>query len=290
MPPGANAMTDRMDACQSGGTALSLMHAARKADPDRFFCALFLPAAARHAAMVLIAFNHECTRALALPASWSVAGPMAGLIRLQWWRDVLEGGNARRVELAASVLDLLARGAVRRGTLVAMIEARECELEGLPDSAAWQASMLDGAGGMQVAMAQAAGIADAGVLARVRLLGGVYGVGALVRYLPVVLAAGRCPLPDDALAMAGLTRDGLRTGRPTPTQIAALRAMLRQQGRDWLDRARAGGCLPRPALAASLPAVLGLRDMREGPAAPHALPRGMGDRLAVIMARLRGWI
>ncbi|MCE2565920.1 squalene/phytoene synthase family protein [Komagataeibacter sp. FNDCF1] len=286
-------MTGGMDACPSGASPLSLMHTARQVDPDRFFCALFLPPPARSVAMVLMAFNHECTRALSMPASWSVAGPMAGLIRLQWWRDVLESGNAQRVELAASVLDLLARGVVRRGTLLAMIEARECELEGLPECAAWQAAMLDGAGGMQVAMAQAAGIAGADVLGRVRLLGGVYGVGALVRYLPAVLAAGRCPLSDDALAEAGLTRDGLRTGQATPAQIETLRTMLRQQGRDWLAQARMGGRLPRPALAASLPAVLGLRDMRSAAmtaTARDALPRGMGDRLAVMAALLRGRI
>ncbi|KAB8125182.1 phytoene synthase [Komagataeibacter medellinensis] len=283
-------MTGRMDASQSVPAGLASMQAARRADPDRFFCALFLPPAARHAAMVLIAFNHECTRALSMPASWSVAGPMAGLIRLQWWRDVLESGNAQRVELAASVLDLLATGLVRRDTLEAMVEARECELEGLPDRAAWQAAMLDGAGGMQVAMAQAVGVTDTTVLARVRLLGGVYGVGALLRYLPAVLTAGRCPLPDDALAEAGLTRDGLRTGQATPAQISTLRAMLRQQGHDWLAQARMGGRLPRPALAASLPAVLGLRDMREGSAARHGLPRGVGDRMAVMVTLLRGRI
>ncbi|GCE84789.1 squalene/phytoene synthase family protein [Komagataeibacter diospyri] len=282
-------MTGQMDACQPAGTGASFLHEARRIDPDRFFCALFVPPAARMAAMVLIAFNHECTRAVATPASWAVAGPMAGLIRLQWWRDVLESGNAQRHDTAVALLELLGRGMVRRETLEGIIMARECELDGLPDGAAWQASMLDGAGGVQVAMAQAAGFTDPTLLARIRLMGGIYGAGALVRYLPVVLRAGRCPLPEDALAAVGLTRDGLRTGQATPTQIATLRDGLRQQGREWLDMVREGPRLPRAALATGLPAVLGLRDMRGhvGNDA-DASPRGMGDRLAVMGALLRG--
>ncbi|NPC67965.1 phytoene synthase, partial [Komagataeibacter sp. AV436] len=69
-------MTAPMDASRAAHDGVSMLHAARAADPDRFFCALFLPAAARAAAMVLIAFNHECVRAVATPASWAVAGPM----------------------------------------------------------------------------------------------------------------------------------------------------------------------------------------------------------------------
>lgn len=282
-------MTGQMDAPQSGEVAFSTMQAARQVDPDRFFCSLFLPPAARIAALTLITFNHECIRAVGTSASWSVAGPMAGLIRLQWWRDVLESGNAQRHDTARAVLDLLARGAVRRETLDGIITARECELDGLPDRPTWQASMLDGAGGVQVAMAEAAGVTDAEQLARIRLMGGIYGVGALVRYLPVVLHGGRCPLPDDMLAETGLTRDGLRTGQATATQIATLRDGLRQQGRDWLVMVRGEGArLPRAAMSAGLPAILGLRDMR-----PHAIrsegtqPRGLGDRLAVMRALLR---
>ncbi|GAO00885.1 MULTISPECIES: squalene/phytoene synthase family protein [Komagataeibacter] len=284
-------MTGQMDACPPVAGGASFLHDARRADPDRFFCALFVPPAARMAAMVLIAFNHECTRAVATPASWAVAGPMAGLIRLQWWRDVLESGNAQRHDTAVALLDLLGRGVVRRETLEGIITARECELDGLPDRAAWQASMLDGAGGVQVAMAQAAGFAESTLLARIRLMGGIYGVGALVRYLPAVLRAGRCPLPEDALAHVGLTRDGLRTGQATSAQIATLRDGLRQQGREWLDMVREGPRLPRAALATGLPAVLGLRDMRgrvDGDGS--ASPRGVGDRLAVMGALLRGWV
>ena len=62
----------------------------RQHDPDRYFTALFAPAARREALFVLYAFNHELAR-----ARESVRQPMAALIRLQWWREVVEGQRTR---------------------------------------------------------------------------------------------------------------------------------------------------------------------------------------------------
>lgn len=59
-------------------------------DADRLLCARFLPASAQPGGLVLLAFHNELIRVLAPARSAAVAGPMAGLIRLQWWREVLE--------------------------------------------------------------------------------------------------------------------------------------------------------------------------------------------------------
>ena len=68
---------------------------ARAHDPDRFLCALFAPAERREAIFALVALNHELAR-----AREAATNPMAALIRLQWWRDVVEeardGRPARR--------------------------------------------------------------------------------------------------------------------------------------------------------------------------------------------------
>ena len=44
--------------------------------------------------------------------------------------------------------------------------------------------------------------------------------------------------------------------------------------------------LPRPVIAAALPAVLARRDLRRAPAFPAQ--RGLGDRVAVVIAGLAG--
>jgi len=80
-----------------GGSHLGRMNLAglvRRVDPDRFLTALFAPAEKREALFLLYAFNHELAR-----ARESVSEPPLALIRLQWWREVVEGAR-RHHEIA----------------------------------------------------------------------------------------------------------------------------------------------------------------------------------------------
>jgi phytoene synthase len=75
----------------------------RNADRDRFIGSLFAPPQHRNALYALYAFNSEiaCVCDLAREV-------MPGEIRLQWWREVLQGergGEARASPVAAAVLD-----------------------------------------------------------------------------------------------------------------------------------------------------------------------------------------
>ncbi|WP_246401135.1 squalene/phytoene synthase family protein [Gluconacetobacter dulcium] len=257
---------------------------ARRADPDRFLCALFLPAAAREAAFTLLAFNHETVRALGGMQSRAVAGSMAGLIRLQWWREIIEGAPHPH-EIADPIRALIAQGRVKPETLLGILDAREAELDGLADWPAWRTAMRGGAGGIQVAIAQAAGVTDPDLLKAVESHGAAYGAGGLVRHLELVLASGRCPVPDSALAESGLSGDTIRDGAPLPPDIArALRADLRREGQAFLAEAGRRR-LPRQARAAALPGVLARRDFARG---ADPAPRGLGDRLAVMAAMAFG--
>jgi phytoene synthase len=60
-------------------------HIVRAADKDRFLATLFAPANRRGALFALYAFNVEVARVREVARE-----PMAGEIRLQWWRDALE--------------------------------------------------------------------------------------------------------------------------------------------------------------------------------------------------------
>ncbi|MGI9510701.1 MAG: squalene/phytoene synthase family protein [Geminicoccaceae bacterium] len=53
--------------------------------PDRYLATLFAPPARRGALIALYAFDHEMERIQTV-----VREPMAGLIRLQWWQDVID--------------------------------------------------------------------------------------------------------------------------------------------------------------------------------------------------------
>jgi len=77
----------------------------RKADRDRYLATLFAPADRRGALFALYAFDIEMSRIRDLARE-----SMPGEIRLQWWREVLEGartGEAAANPVAASLLGTL---------------------------------------------------------------------------------------------------------------------------------------------------------------------------------------
>jgi phytoene synthase len=97
----------------------ALAETVRLSDPDRYFCALLAPAARRDGLFTLYAFNHELARALEVARE-----PGLSLIRLHWWREVVEG-EARRHEVATPLRALVASGGVPAALLLEMIAARE---------------------------------------------------------------------------------------------------------------------------------------------------------------------
>ena len=77
----------------------------RRHDPDRFLTALFAPPDRRDALLTLYAFNHELARAREVASE-----PPLALIRLQWWREVVEG-EPKRHEVATPLSEAIAAGA-----------------------------------------------------------------------------------------------------------------------------------------------------------------------------------
>lgn len=76
----------------------------RRHDPDRYFSVLFAPKEARLYLMALYAFNYEIAR-----VGENVREPMMGEIRLQWWRETIEGaraGNPRAHDVAQGLAEI----------------------------------------------------------------------------------------------------------------------------------------------------------------------------------------
>ena len=254
---------------------------ARAQDPDRFLASLFAPSSARETLFLLIAFNHELVRALETGPGSRGMGPIGALIRLQWWREVVQG-QRRRHELAEPLAAALREGALQPASLLSIIEAREAEAEGIETMRQWEAIQLDGAGGMQVACAEALGERDPAVLQLLRCGGAAYGAGGIWRHHRAILRAGRCPFPDELLQRNGQSREAVLA---TATALdPAILAPLRQAGMRWLAEMRRPR-LGRARIAAGLPAVLARRDLR---AEPVSGARGLGDRLALAVAWARG--
>lgn len=245
----------------------------RRHDPDRFFCTLFAPPAQREALFTLYAFNHELARAREVASE-----PMLALIRLQWWREVVEG-TRKRHEVASPLADAIAQGLLLPEDLLTMIEGREREADAsIPDLAAWRDYLSAIAGTLAVAAGRLLGGKSA-ALDRLRALGTGYGMVGQLRSVGILARAGRCQLPEDALAAQGLTVHDVIAHRGPDQLLIVLRDLAAQAA----ETLRAGGgALPAPVHAAALPAVLARRDLQRIGA--PITPRGLGDRLAILAA------
>jgi phytoene synthase len=268
---------------QAGGSSgQGLADFVRRHDPDRFLTALFAPPPRRETLFVLYAFNHELARAIEVASQ-----PMLALIRLQWWREVVEG-TRKRHEVADPLSDALAAGALDAADLLALIEARETEIAAMGSETAeaepiatvadWQAWLRAGAGGVSVAAARALEAPDAEAL---RPYGVAYGAAGVLRTVKLLARRGRCLLPADALAAHGLTPADVIAA----PDAAALREVLAELAAVTLTALPAPARLPPAVIAAALPAVLARRDLRR--VQGDIQPRGLADRLAVIWAGLR---
>jgi phytoene synthase len=243
----------------------------RRHDPDRFLTALFAPSDKRDTLLTLYAFNHELARAREV-----VSQPPLALIRLQWWREVVEGAH-RRHEVAEPLRAAIDRGELSADDLLPLIDAREIEAEpNIETLDAWRGYLLGSAGGLAVAAAR---LLDAPDPEALRPLGAAYGAAGVLRSIAVLARQQRCLLPNDVLAAHGLSPEAVIAR----VEAAAVIQRLAEIGRAWLF---APPPLPRHAIAAALPAVLARRDLRR---LPHSPPqRGLGDRLAVMVAGLAG--
>ncbi len=248
----------------------------RRADPDRFFCALFAPPARREAVLLLAAVNHELARAREVVS----LAPLA-LIRLQWWREVADG-ERRSHEVAGPLGAALDAGVIAADDIHAMVDAREAEADDIPDFAAWEELVRGTAGRLAVAQGRVLG-ADTAALARIGELGAAYGAVGQLRNVEVLARRGRCLLPLDALAEAGITSEEV-VADPRDVRLALIRAHIAS----WTSaRIAAGrGRIARGGIAAALPGVLARRDLSR--LGQPARPRGVGDRAAVLAAYLVG--
>jgi phytoene synthase len=229
--------------------AIKLGKAVRDADPDRYFASLFAPTRARPYLHALYAFNHEVAH-----VAESVREPMLGAIRLEWWRETVEGaakGNPRPHDVARGLAALFAETGLKLADFEAVIAAREFDSsnEHFSDFAALE-NYLDATGGAVMRLAA-------------ELLGGdpraardaalAYGLTGLLRSLPFHNRRHKLYLPLELLNQEGLTPDEFFVLGNDPRIEKVVRgAKLRA----WDHFLAARRVKPRAALPAILPAAL----------------------------------
>jgi 15-cis-phytoene synthase len=229
----------------------------REGDRDRYFATLFAPADKRPFLFALYAFSLEAAR-----VRESVSDPMPGEIRLQWWRDALQGearGNVRANPVAAALDDTIVRFRLPRQALVDLVDARTFDL--YDDPMPTIADLEGYAGETSSALIRLAGIVlndgtDPGAADAAGHAGVAYAIAGLLRAFPWHARRGQVYLPAQIFNRYGVSRDDVVLGRGGPGFPAAL-AELREIARDHLRRARAlRATIPPQVLPAFLPTAL----------------------------------
>ena len=187
-----------------------------KYDHDRFLTVLLAPAGKRDALLALYAFNVEIARIAEL-----VSEPMMGHIRLQWWRETVEGID-RGETRGHPVAEAMAASGLPRDRLVALIDAREQDLseELFDDLHALEAYAQATS---TTIMEIAATIIDVEVPAEViRPASIAYSLTGLLRALPIHASQGRIMMPADLLRAYDVDPHSVLTGQMT----GGLRAVI----------------------------------------------------------------
>jgi phytoene synthase len=223
----------------------------RTADKDRFLACLFAPADRRRGLLALYAFNVE------IAAIRERAGePLAGEVRLQWWRDVLEGDRneeARAHPVAAALIDTLARHSLPIADLVDLIEARAFDLynDPMPTVAGLEAYARRTSSALMALAARVLGDPET-VKEAVTPAGIAYAMAGLLRAFAFHASRGQLFVPLEILVRHAVAPQDVLAGRASSGLAAALAEM-----RGLVHRHLAAGRAPVAAApAAIIPALL----------------------------------
>jgi phytoene synthase len=186
---------------------------------------------------------------------------MPGEIRLQWWREVLQGergGEARASPVAAAVLDTAEKYRLPIDEMLELIEARRFDLYSEPMLTIAQLENYAVKTSSAV-IKMAAQILGTDVSAAARPAGVASTITSFLAALPNHTARGQLFLPLQLLERHGLTPEDV-LARVRSVSLNAAVAELCNRARDQLDAAVAMlDALPREAL----PAFLYLAPMRQ---------------------------
>ena len=233
------------------------MQLLRDADPDRYLSVLYAPADARGALAALYAFNVGIARIRDL-----IHDPLPGEVRLQWWRDLINGtehGAAQGNPVAAALLQAISAHNLPRAAFDNYCEARifdfyddpmpsRNDLEGYCGETA---SAIIQLASLILDAEQAAGHADLAGHAGV-----AQAITGLLRLLPLHRRRGQIYIPADILAAVGCTPQAMLAGND-PDAIGRAAAAMIALAEDHFDKFQAGAkTLPKSLRPAYLPVRL----------------------------------
>ncbi len=240
-------------------TAASLSYCGQEVrthDRERFLTSLFAPSTHREALFALYAFNLEVAKTAEV-----VSEAMLGRIRLQWWREALDGiyaGTPRKHAVVEPLGAAVHEYALPRELFDRLIDCRELDLEDAPldDFVAFENYAAGTSGTVNRLAAMILGVREETALQAAEHVGTAWAMIGLLRAIPFHAAQKRIFLPRALIDQHGLQRSDLFELRRNDA-IVGITKEIAEQAKGHLKAARkARGHFSRAALAALLPATV----------------------------------
>lgn len=229
----------------------------RATDKGRFLASLFVPAGNRGALHALYAFDIDIAA-----VATRVREPLAGEVRLQWWRDVLEGRRleeARAHPVADALLRTVSKHRLASDLLAGAVDARGFDLYREPmrslEELETYARRTDAA--IFAAAARVLGAAEDPALDHVAFhAGAATTMVGVLRQLPRHAARGQRYVPLDLLARHAVAAEDVAARQRSPGLLAALDDLRTVARQHYEAGERLIRELPAPSRAAFLPGAL----------------------------------
>ncbi len=228
----------------------------RTADADRFLATLFAPPERRGPLYALYAFDIEIARVPTF-ARQSIAGE----IRLQWWREVLEGqrnDEAFANPVASALIETLEKSGLSRASLIDSIEARTFDLYTDPFATIreLEAYTQRTRGTLMICAAAILGCTDASLSLVTDHAAIAIAVAELLATFPARASLGHLHVPLEILDRHGVEPADVLAGRSSNGLLAAL-ADMRALARDHFKGSKQlTPTVPGAAAPAFLPVAL----------------------------------
>lgn len=226
----------------------------RRFDHDRYLCTLLLRGDARDAALAIYAFNVEIAR-----VRETVREPLMGHVRLQWWRETIDGRRdpeLRKHPVADALRGLVLERGLSPDQFEPLLAARERDLE--DDPPASLAGLVDYARATSSTLLhlilRAARVESEEAGAAATHVGIAWALIGLIRAVPFHAAQARLFLPRDEMA-----RFGLETSAPSrfsPGLAALVETIVVAAQQHLIAARRVRARVPAEARRVLMPAVL----------------------------------
>ncbi len=184
-------------------------------DLDRYWSALFAPADQRRHLFALYAFNLEVAKIRDV-----VSEPMLGEIRLQWWRETIDGiyeGQTRQHEVALALAGAIEAHNLPQNGFQSYLDERQADLEPHPFASVSHLERFAHTTNsflLGVAAKILMPVVDQLALEQAAKPGGTaHTISSILRALPVQAQRQRCDIPDDLVAKHKVDLEALYAGR-----------------------------------------------------------------------------